>query len=273
MVKKGGIRTYFLGVLFFCGIILLEGAEDASKSGDNPEPTILLEAEVEEGSTAADLRPDFTDAARKNEREEMVSKQIDRRGVKDKKVLAAMRSVPRHVFVPESVNSHAYDDRPLPIGHGQTISQPYIVALMTEILDLDPESKVLEVGTGSGYQASILGYLVREVVTIEIIDALARDAVDDLKEAEYRNVTVLSGDGYFGYEKEGPYDAIIVTAAAEHIPPPLLEQLKPGGRMIIPVGRSGWTQNLMLVKKDDAGKTSTENILPVRFVPLTRDPK
>ncbi|MGC9453021.1 MAG: protein-L-isoaspartate(D-aspartate) O-methyltransferase [Oceanipulchritudo sp.] len=204
-------------------------------------------------------------------RESMVRHQIEDRGVKDKEVLAAMRSVPRHELVPASLSAHAYDDRPLPIGHGQTISQPYIVALMTELLELVKSGKVLEVGTGSGYQAAVLAEIVDQVVTVEIIETLAKRAKRDLEQLRYGNIEVLHADGYFGHPGEAPYDAIIVTAAAEHIPPPLLEQLKPGGRMVIPVGRTAWTQNLILVRKTEDGKTRTRNILPVRFVPLTRE--
>ena len=204
-------------------------------------------------------------------RDRMVEEQIAGRKVKDPVVLEAMRSVPRHALVPENLRSQAYDDRPLPIGHGQTISQPYIVALMTELLDLEPTDKVLEIGTGSGYQAAVLGEIVASVTTIEIIGPLARSADARLRELGYDRVTVYHRDGYFGHEPEAPYDAIIVTAAAEHIPPPLIDQLKPGGRMVIPVGRTAWTQNLILVKKKPDGQIKTRNILPVRFVPLTRD--
>ena len=205
------------------------------------------------------------------ERARMVSEQIADRGVRDEAVLAAMRTVPRHLLVPEELRRAAYADRPLPIGHGQTISQPYIVGLMTELLELKAEDRVLEVGTGSGYQAAVLAEIVKEVVTVEIIGALAERAKRDLKGLDFDNITVLHKDGYFGHEANAPYDAIIVTAAAEHIPPPLLEQLKPGGRMVIPVGRTEWTQNLILVRKSERGKVSTRNILPVRFVPLTRE--
>jgi len=157
----------------------------------------------------------------------------------------------------------------LPIGHGQTISQPYIVGFMTEKLELEPGDRVLEVGTGSGYQAAILGELVEEVISIEIIEPLARAAAQRLERLGYGNITVLYGDGYYGFEDAAPFDAIIVTAAAAHIPPPLNRQLKPGGRMAIPVGRSGWTQNLLLVEKDSDGEISTRNLMAVRFVPLT----
>lgn len=202
-------------------------------------------------------------------RKSMVDRQIIRRGVKDKDVLEAMMSVPRHLFVPENNVSHAYDDSPLPIGYGQTISQPYIVAYMTEALNLDEDSIVLEVGTGSGYQAAILSVLVKKVYTIEIIGELSELASDRLQKLGYDNVEVKNDDGYYGWQEHAPFNVIIVTAAAGHIPPPLIEQLKNNGRMIIPVGGSFMTQNLVLVKKDSQGKITTRNVMPVMFVPLT----
>lgn len=216
-------------------------------------------------------KPEFSCEAYKLQRDDMVTRQIEGRGVHDPAVLAAMRAIPRHELVPESLEESAYADRPLPIGHGQTISQPYIVARMTELLELTPDAVVLEVGTGSGYQAAVLAMIVKKVVTIEIIGALAESAREDLAGLGFGNITVYHKDGYFGHEEDGPYDAIIVTAAAKHIPPPLLAQLKPGGRMVIPVGATGWTQNLILVEKDRNGVVTTRNMLPVRFVPLTRD--
>ena len=187
----------------------------------------------------------------------------------DPKVMDAMRKVPRHEFVPRQVRDIAYENRPLPIGYGQTISQPYIVALMTDLLEPKPQQKVLEVGTGSGYQAAILAQLVAEVYTIEIIEPLGNEARERLKRLNYRNVHVRIGDGYYGWKEHGPYDGIVVTAAASHIPPPLIQQLKPGGRMVIPVGSRFMVQQLVLVEKDAKGKLTTRQILPVRFVPLT----
>ena len=200
-------------------------------------------------------------------REKMVADQIAARGVKDEKVLLAMGSVPRHKFVSEDLINSAYEDRPLPIGCGQTISQPYIVALMTQLLNLAEKDKVLEVGTGSGYQAAILSGIVKEVYTIEIFEELGTSAGKRLKDLGYQNVKVKVADGYYGWPEEAPFDAIIVTCAATHIPPPLIEQLKDGGTMCIPVGSVFWTQNLMLVKKKD-GKIIAKSVLPVRFVPL-----
>jgi len=199
--------------------------------------------------------------------ERMVAEQIEKRGVKDKRVLQAMRTVPRHKFVPDDFKAYAYEDRPLPIGCGQTISQPYIVALMTELLKVDKEDKVLEVGTGSGYQAAILSQIVREVYTIEIFEELGISAKRKLRELGYSNVKVRIGDGYYGWPEEAPFDAIIVTCAATHIPPPLIAQLREEGRMCIPVGGVFQVQNLMLVEKRD-GKITSRNILPVRFVPM-----
>jgi protein-L-isoaspartate(D-aspartate) O-methyltransferase len=200
-------------------------------------------------------------------RQEMVSRQIEERGVKDSATLAAMRKVPRHLFVPADQQSNAYEDRPLPIGHGQTISQPYIVAYMTEIIKPRPDYKVLEIGTGSGYQAAVLAEIVKEVYTIEIIEALGGQAKTRL--AKYKNVEVKIADGYNGWKEKGPFDAIVVTAAAEHVPPPLKEQLKDGGRMIIPVGSPFMVQQLMLIEKS-GNKFRTKNMMPVRFVPFKR---
>lgn len=203
------------------------------------------------------------------ERSEMVQTQIKRRGIEDEKTLEAMLTVPRHRFVPRRYRSVAYADRPLPIGQGQTISQPYIVAVMTEKLNLRPTDKVLEIGTGSGYQAAILSALCREVYTIEIIQSLGETAQQRLKNLGYKNITVKIADGYYGWEEHAPFDAIIVTAAATHVPPPLIRQLKVGGRMVIPVGGVFLVQRLMFIKKKPDGTLFSENILPVRFVPLT----
>jgi protein-L-isoaspartate(D-aspartate) O-methyltransferase len=187
----------------------------------------------------------------------------------DERVMQAMAKVPRHLFVPPDEQRYAYENRPLPIGHGQTISQPYIVALMTDLLRPQPGQRVLEVGTGSGYQAAVLAELVGEVYTMEIIPPLGKSAAVRLAKLHYDNVQVRIGDGYYGWQQHAPYDGIMVTAAAGHIPPPLLKQLKPGGRMVIPVGSNFLVQYLVLVRKDAAGKLHTRQILPVRFVPLT----
>jgi protein-L-isoaspartate(D-aspartate) O-methyltransferase len=203
-------------------------------------------------------------------RERMVSEQLTGwgRDITDERVLAVMGKVPRHEFVPADAREHAYADGPLPIGRGQTISQPYIVAFMTEKLEPKPADRVLEIGTGSGYQAAVLGKLVAEVYTIEIVEPLGRRAEADLKRLGCMNVTVRIGDGYRGWPEKAPFDAIIVTCAPEKVPQPLVDQLKDGGRMIVPVGKTG-VQDLVLLHKRD-GKLERQAVLPVRFVPMTR---
>ena len=200
-------------------------------------------------------------------RSRMVETQIVARGVRDPRVLAAMREVPRHLFVSEAQRAEAYEDRPLPIAGNQTISQPYIVALMTELLELNPGARVLEIGTGSGYQSAVLGRCAREVYSIEILPELAQSAAAKLKELKVDNVTVKADDGYRGWPEHAPFDGIIVTAAPERIPEPLLDQLAPGGRMVIPVG--GFFQNLKVFRKGADGKVTEKDIIPVRFVPMT----
>lgn len=187
----------------------------------------------------------------------------------DPRVLEVMATVPRHEFVPDELKSYAYRNTPLPIGHGQTISQPYIVAIMTDLLAVKPDSKVLEIGTGSGYQVAIMAELVNQVFSIEIIKPLGELAADRLKRLGYDKIKTKIGDGYYGWEEHAPFDAIIVTAAASHVPPPLIKQLKIGGRMIIPVGSQFMAQELLLIEKEEGGKIITRQILPVRFVPLT----
>ncbi|MGZ8095622.1 MAG: protein-L-isoaspartate(D-aspartate) O-methyltransferase [Methylosarcina sp.] len=184
-------------------------------------------------------------------------------------IIEALKKVPRHEFVDEKYRSYAYENRPLPIGHGQTISQPYIVAIMTDLLDVDKTAKVLEIGTGSAYQAAILGELVADVYTVEIVEPLAESAKERLQRLHYNNVHARQGDGYYGWEEAAPFDAILVTAAASHIPPPLIKQLKPGGRMLIPVGDRFNVQQLVLVEKNQNNKVTTRQLLPVAFVPLT----
>jgi protein-L-isoaspartate(D-aspartate) O-methyltransferase len=203
-------------------------------------------------------------------RERMVAEQIEARGVKDPRVLAAMREVPRHLFVEDAEREAAYDDRPLPIGHEQTISQPYIVALMTELARPAATDRALEIGTGSGYQTAVLSKLVSEVYTIEIIEPLGNAARQRLEDLGYRNVRARIGDGYGGWPEHAPFDLILVTAAPNHIPPALFEQLKPGGRLVIPVGDLYGVQELQLVRKDETGRMRVEDVAPVRFVPLRR---
>ena len=217
-------------------------------------------------------RPDHkhpTFAERLDERKRMVARQIRARDIKDPNVLKAMQTVPRHAFIPASQQRYAYGDHPLPIGQEQTISQPYIVAFMTQALKLNPDSRVLEIGTGSGYQAAVCAEIASEVYTIEIVKELAKSAKERLKKLGYPNVSVKAGDGFFGWPEKAPFDAIIGTAAAKRIPEPLLEQLKPGGRMIIPTGGVYEFQYLVLITKDKDGKIHKSKVMPVRFVPMT----
>lgn len=209
-----------------------------------------------------------------DDRERMVREQIAGPGgwrtpVRDETVLNAMRLVPRHVFVPKNVRGKAYHDTPLPIGEGQTISQPYMVAVMTELLGIGPTSRVLEIGTGSGYQAAVLAQLTPHVYTIEIIGKLADRATSTLREQGYDEIQVRNDDGYFGWEEHAPFDAIIVTCAAGHLPPPLWDQLKPGGRVVIPIGGTFSVQRLVVVEKTPEGKRRSDTIMGVRFVPMT----
>ena len=205
------------------------------------------------------------DDSQRQARERMVREQIANRGVRDARVLAAMRKVPRHLFVPEEFQSSAYSDQPLPIGHRQTISQPYIVAFMSEAMELKPQDRVLEIGTGSGYQAAILAELVREVYSIEIVEPLGNEAAVRLKDLGYERVKLRIGDGYRGWPEAAPFDAIIVTAAPDHVPPALVEQLREGGRLVLPVG--SFAQDLLRVRRTAKGVVQ-ENLLPVRFVPM-----
>jgi len=204
-------------------------------------------------------------------RRRMVEEQLRARDIEDPRVLAAMGRVPRHLFVPAALRFRAYADHPLPIGNGQTISQPYIVALMTQLAEVEPDDVVLEIGTGSGYQAAVLSEIVREVATIEIVPELADTARTRLAELGYKDVTVRTGDGYLGWKEKAPFDAILVTAAAPEVPPPLVEQLAPGAILVIPVGPQSQVQSLLRIEKAADGTTVTREILPVVFVPLVRE--
>jgi protein-L-isoaspartate(D-aspartate) O-methyltransferase len=221
------------------------------------------EAVARQQAGAASL--DYSD-----ERRRMVEEHLRARGISDSNVLDAMLRVPRHRFVPPAQAKSAYGDHPLPIGHGQTISQPYIVAYMTEAAKVSRQDKVLEIGTGSGYQAAVLGEVAGAVYSIEIVPALARRASDLLRELGYENVHVKTGDGYQGWAEHAPYDAILVTAAPDHVPPALIDQLAQGGRMVIPVGT--WNQEMRVITKTPGGVTEQRSF-PVRFVPLTRERK
>ncbi len=206
------------------------------------------------------------------QRLEMVREQIEARGVKRPEVLKAMRAAPRHLFLPSDMVPYAYSDRPLPIGEGQTISQPYIVAYMTELLELDRNHKVLEIGTGSGYQAAVLALLVKQVYSIEIVRSLGEQATRRLPQLGYKNVEVRIGNGYQGWPEQAPFDRIIVTAAPPQLPKALLEQLKPGGRLVAPVGSTVLGQDLVVVDKSASGKITTRKVLPVAFVPMVNKP-
>jgi len=263
------LLSLLIALLFLAIIFTSQNKEDNSNQvlADANQPPKQEGRKEEKTPHIEHTHPAFTQ--RSKEREKMVARQIQARDVNDPDVLKAMRIVPRHAFVPDSGQRYAYDDHPLPIGLGQTISQPYIVAFMTQALKLKPDSKVLEIGTGSGYQAAVCAEIAAEVYTIEIVEGLAKSAKERMKKLGYSNVFVRAGDGYFGWAEKAPYDAIIGTAAAGRVPPPLLEQLKPGGRMILPVeGRFGF-QHLVLITKDQQGNLSRKNVMPVRFVPMT----
>lgn len=231
---------------------------------------LLLAALLTSAASSPDrLAERRSELVRTIEREMRSTRSYHGRSALDPRVVEALATVPRHRFVPEDQLPYAYDNRPLPIGHGQTISQPYIVALMTDLLDLEPGDRVLEVGTGSGYQAAVLGEIVESVYTIEVIEPLHERSAAQLAELGYGNVETKLGDGYYGWPEAAPFDAIVVTAAASHVPPPLVEQLAGPGRMVIPVGSRFMVQQLVLVTKSESGETSLEQVLPVRFVPLT----
>lgn len=226
---------------------------------------VLLTGGCEMRPNAKPVAPDEWGLARAL----MIDRDLRGRGITNEAVLAAMETTPRHLFVPLAVRREAYADYPLPIGEGQTISQPYIVAAMTELVQPRPGDVVLEVGTGSGYQAAVLARLVRQVYTIEIVEPLGLRARATLAHLGVSNVSVRIGDGYAGWPEHGPYDGILVTCGAETIPPPLVQQLKPGGRMIIPVGPTRDVQQLLVVEKDAQGAVQHRAVMPVRFVPLT----
>jgi protein-L-isoaspartate(D-aspartate) O-methyltransferase len=210
--------------------------------------------------------------ARLAERERLVSESIEARGIRNGAVLRAMRDTPRHEFMPQEVRGYAYEDRPVPIGYEQTISQPSLVAFMTESLDVNRNHRVLEIGTGSGYQAAVLAAVAKAVYTIEIVPELARSSAGTLKRLGYKNVFTREGNGYLGRPDEAPFDRIILTAAPPELPQALIDQLKPGGKLIAPVGPTSQEQELLLVEKSKSGKVSKRSILPVRFVPMVQQP-
>lgn len=247
---------------------------ETKRSGISPISVLCLFVLLSSAAIMTAPADDFTSLRNAMVREiaddvRETSAYIDREALTDQ-VMQVMGRVPRHEFLPDDVKPLAYENRPLPIGYGQTISQPYIVALMTELLEPKAGHKVLEIGTGSGYQAAILAELTSQVFTIEIIEELGKQAVERFQRLGTENIEIRIGDGYYGWPEQAPFDAIVVTAATDHIPPPLIKQLKPGGRMIIPVGGKFQVQQLVLVEKTPEGKTITQQILPVRFVPFTR---
>lgn len=254
MPARSGVLALLLGVLSGCGC---EPAADRT-----------LGSEVESaGGPPYERSITRLTAERGGARRTMLENQLVPRGIDDPRVLAALAAVPRHRFVPEPERSYAYEDSPLPIGYGQTISQPYIVAFMTQAIGLTGDERVLEIGTGSGYQAAVLGELAREVWTIEIVPELAERSRALLAELGYEDVHVRAGDGYRGWPEHAPFDAIVVTAAPDHVPAPLIEQLAPGGRMVLPVGDRA--QELVVIEKGLDGSLSERSVLPVRFVPMT----
>lgn len=256
-----------LAVVLVGGLLLIRHLLWGSATVEN-EPPGADEASVEPGPSG-----DEADSAQAQEtdqlRTEMVEQQLVARGIHDRRVLDAMGRVPRHKFVPERVQHLAYRDSPLAIGHRQTISQPFIVAMMNELIRPAAETRALDVGTGSGYQAAILGELVDSVYSIEILEPLADEARELLRSMGYDNIEVRCGDGYRGWPEQAPFDAIIVAAAPDHVPEPLVEQLAPGGRLVIPVGEQRRTQNLLVIEKRPDGTISRRNVTPVAFVPMT----
>ncbi len=247
---------FFITAVLFTGLGLNFEGETFSGTLSEITPADTTEWERPRFSEFADERVDLAEV-------------LIAQGIQDQDVIDAIRNVPRHLFVDESQRRNAYQNTPLPIGHGQTISQPYIVAFMSEMLDVQPGDKVLEIGTGSGYHAAVLSELTPHVYSIEIVEPLGELSKERYNELGYHTIETKVGDGYYGWEEHAPFDKIIVTAAPGHIPPPLVEQLKPGGVMAIPIGSAYQTQNLMKVMKTEDGEMRTERMLPVRFVPMT----
>lgn len=276
-LKIGALLSLLLLVALLIGILVLKNSTEPrvvyALQNKEADPNQQPEQKQKDPNEREVRRPDHNHPAfteRSKEREKMVAQQIQGfgRDIRDPNVLASLRTVPRHAFVRPGDLRRAYADQPLPIGLGQTISQPYIVAYMTEALKLGADYKVLEIGTGSGYQAAVCAEIAREVYTIEIIEELAESAKERLRKLGYVNVSVKAADGYFGWAEYGPFDTIIVTCAAGFVPPPLIEQLKPDGRMILPLGSPFGAQTLVLVTKDDKGRVRSRSLLPVRFVPM-----
>ncbi|HID74898.1 MAG TPA: protein-L-isoaspartate(D-aspartate) O-methyltransferase [Planctomycetaceae bacterium] len=252
-------------VLLLAGLGVLHNLPARWLAGDDSLSAVW----PEDGAKAADAAeggfPD--DARHRQARRRMVERDLRGRDISDQRVLEVMGRIPRHLFVPKALEGRAYADHPLPIGHNQTISQPYIVALMTQLAKPTKTSRALDIGTGSGYQAAVLAELCKEVYSIEIIKPLAEQARQRLERLGYKNVTVRHGDGYQGWKEHAPFDVIIVAAAPDHVPQPLVDQLAPGGRMVIPVGR--WYQELLLIERHKDGSITRRSVIPVAFVPMT----
>ncbi len=262
MIARSNSLLRFASRVWSAPMLALAACSNGGPESVAPAPAVK--------NAVSEPRPPLADSAeRQLERERLVSRSVEPAGVKDSAVLAAMRKVPRHLFVPPDLQAQAYADHPLPIGHQQTISQPSLVAYMTEVLRVGKDSRVLEIGTGSGYQAAILGELVRDVYSIEIVRPLGEEAAQRLTRLGYANVHVRVGNGYLGWPERAPFDAIIVTCAPESVPQPLIDQLKPGGRMCVPVGPTSGVQELYLMSKRADGTLEQKAILSVRFVPMT----
>lgn len=261
------MNTYLpiLSTVILLFIFIAAGSLQMEK--DTPRDASAIELQQPDADTLDWPRPRFSEF--EEQRNQLVETGVVAQGIQDERVIEAMRNVPRHLFVDERQRGMAYQNNPLPIGHGQTISQPYIVAYMSEMLEIEPGDKVLEIGTGSGYHAAVLSELTPYVFSIEIIEPLGRLSAERYEEYGYHTIETKIGDGYYGWEEHAPFDKIIVTAAPGHIPPPLMDQLKPGGIMAIPIGSAYQTQNLMKVTKTEEGDVRTQRMLPVRFVPMT----
>jgi protein-L-isoaspartate(D-aspartate) O-methyltransferase len=260
---------FLLLLILSCGPLFGAGQGETGSPDQNPAQSGLPAEQPPFPEGLSDQSAGERSYERAEERLAMVRSQLYDRGITDREVLGAMSNVPRHLFVPEQERRRAYADTPLPIGHGQTISQPYMVALMTWLLNISPGDRILEVGTGSGYQAAVLAELTNQVYSIEIIEALAEGARNSLASAGYTQVKIRRGDGYYGWPDAAPFQGIIITAAAGHVPPPLIEQLAPGGRIIVPLGNPYQIQILTIVEKDAEGRVRSEQLMPVRFVPMT----
>lgn len=258
------ITPLLLLTILFAALFYLNTSRQRDEKSEEPSSSQKLTKKQNEPEDRSAVFGERID-----ERKRMVQHQIQNRGISEPNVLGAMQTVPRHSFVRDRDSRRAYSDQPLPIGMGQTISQPYIVAYMTEAMKLKSDYKILEIGTGSGYQAAVCAEIVHKVYTIEIIEELAATARKRLDELGYKNITVKTGDGYYGWEEKGPFDAIIVTAAAGLVPPALIKQLKPKGTMILPLGSPFGMQTLVLITKDEKETIKSKSLLPVRFVPMT----